>query len=74
MVSEAVKTKLKAYTDEIAELKTKVADIEESQNFISSKYDELKKDYDTLAKAHRKQKDDLNSANKKIAEIKRTPR
>ena len=50
-------------------MKKEVKDIEASQDFISSKYDNLKKEYDNLLNTNQKQKEVLKCANEKLAKL-----
>ena len=56
MCELAVEYLRKNYEGEIASLKTEIAQLSESQKFISAQYDEMKKENQNLKKANSEQK------------------
>ena len=50
-------------------MKKEVEDNEASEDFISSKYDDLKKEYDCLLNTNQKQKEVLKCAKEKLAKL-----
>ena len=69
LINEAVEKKTKVFIEEIKILKKEVKDIETSQDFTSSKHDNLKKEYDSQLNTNQKQKEDLKCANEKLAKL-----
>ena len=54
---------------DIKELKTKLNELIEGQNFISDKHDKMANDYKSVLTKSRKQKEEINKLNKRTDEL-----
>ena len=73
LINDTVEKKTKVFIEEIKTLKKEVEDNEASEDFISSKYDNLKKEYDCLLNTNQKQKKVLKCAKENLAKLEKIP-
>ena len=62
-INDAINSVKAHYEQEIATLKIEIQEIKESQQFISSKYDKLKTEYESLANDTKKHKAEISQLN-----------
>ena len=67
-----IKSLWSEYDQEICALKTKIAQIKESQSFLSEKYDCLNEDYNKLKKIYAEQKAEITALKSESSDLKKT--
>ena len=69
LVAKAIEAWKAEYTMKINTLQIKLANVETSQSFISTKYVHLKANYDNLLKMKKKQKEEINNLKSNLSNL-----